>query len=155
MAKPVLHGADHSNGVDPIPGLGGGIQFDTAPQVGGFLEITTTTGTTTIENTEGNTIYIDSSGGPGGFVAITTGDGTVFIGSFEIVNRMASFGTFRVQNNGGTSDRLRITEEGFVIFGLGSGKKFEVLDSAGTALLRVTDAGTYHIKSGASWVADL
>jgi hypothetical protein len=40
--KPIIHGRDHAaGGADPIPGVGGGIQFDTSPQVGGWLEVVT------------------------------------------------------------------------------------------------------------------
>lgn len=118
--KPVIHGRDHlPGGADPIPavaatGGGTGIQFDTSPQEGGFLEVTTTmTGGITLEEHYGTGISLhseDASLGQG-FISLTTGDGAVFIGSTSIVNRLSasgSGGAFEVQQGGTAFQIFRV-----------------------------------------------
>jgi hypothetical protein len=75
-------------------GGGGGIQFDTSPQEGGYLEVTTTTGSVTLETTGGDDISLVSSDsvnvtgdngininadGNGGIVLLTSGFGDVSV----------------------------------------------------------------------------
>jgi hypothetical protein len=94
---------------------GSGIQFDVSPQTGGFLEVTTLTGTIQLTDQSGTGFNIDSedSGGSSGFVSITTGDGEVFIGSTEIVNRIGGGpGDFKVQYHGLGGDYFSLSYDG-------------------------------------------
>jgi hypothetical protein len=140
VQRPIIHGRDHEHGgADPIrivwesvggAGGGGGIMFDVAPQEGGFLEVTVTDGSLTLEskppdgtdinlyapetnvNLQGDGINIVSQGGGGIIIEVDDfGDLVLQINpsaNLSIVGlpTVSPGGTGRVWNDGGF---LRIT----------------------------------------------
>jgi hypothetical protein len=181
--KPILHGRDHATGgVDPIPGIGG-LSFDTYPQAGNWLYVETDDSTGAGGSPSGYGIelsdYTSGEGGigiaalGGGDVEIkataggginihTTGDftagpltqpsggKTVLIGDgTKILNRDGS-GAAVI---GSTSLDLYVRVEDTQVIVYKDGDD----DTVGTPLLVIDATGTpsYHILSGASWVADL
>lgn len=174
--KPIVHGRDHApNGPDPIPGLGGGIAFDTYPQDGQWLYVETD-GTDTSPSgfgmeffdTSGNGIDLASNAG-GGITLRATGGGGISIsttGSFLAGPLSQSSGGVTglsgqgvtIQNNDSTaSAKIISASNGYYVriddtsISLGS-------TSWGADFLTVFRVGPtieYHILSGATWVADL
>jgi hypothetical protein len=117
-------------------GGGGGIQFDQV-NTGGWLEIRTTDTNEEgiyIQDDSGNAIELKTTNG--GYIDLrSNGDG------FWRGSEALSFSV----GNGKTFSVLLSTV----------GSKFDLYDRNGALLLRVTEDGTYHIRTGASWVADL
>ncbi len=180
--RPVLHGRDHATGgADPIPGIGG-IQFDVEND-GGWLYVTTEDATEAGGSPTGHGILLDDFSGGGVYLAAhsggifeihTVGGGDVVISSSNdltvgplfqdggtAVTRLSGQGV-RVLNNDGSGHAtigstgldvyLRVFDDKVMIDYGGND------DTPGSPLLEIDVAGggtTYHILSGASWVADL
>lgn len=135
-----MHGRDHlPTGADPIPGMSGGsgIQFDTV-NTGGWLEIRTT-------DTGEEGIFILDTSGNGIDIRSTASGGLVRLQAADHITLLSS-GYMDLQVSGGQALTIGLTT---------TSCKLEVVDHLGSPLLRVTENGTFHIKSGASWVADL
>jgi hypothetical protein len=76
--------------------------------------------------------------------------GSVIVSSNDLISMGCSGASgFRVSTVGG------VGTDGPIEFDIGSGQKFVIKDSSGNPLLEVRDNGTFHIKTGAAWVADL
>lgn len=169
-----------AGGADPIPGMGGGgIQFDTYPQDGQWLYVETT-GSDTSPSGFGMEIY--DSGGNGIDLAsggchvrlndfgsndlqITAGNdltvGPLFQDGSTQISRLTAQGV-RILNADGSGHAtigstgldvyLRVFNDTILIDYGGDD------DTPGNPIFRIDVAGggtTYHILSGASWVADL
>jgi hypothetical protein len=84
-----------------------------------------------------------TDGGGGG------GDGgAVVLGAFDDSGNDANFSAGITQFSAGPSYKGLVAT-------IGVGQDFNVVNEAGQPLLKVTNNGTYHIKAGAAWVADL
>jgi hypothetical protein len=131
-----------------------GIQFDVTPQIGGFLDITTNSGAISVydSSSSGINLFSDDGAGGGGQIDISTEDGNLVMRNRIISARVTN--SFEVRGTG-SSPRFRVFDDGATSVRLGTGASLTVVGSAGTAILRVTDDGTYHILTGAAWVADL
>lgn len=135
------------------------VLYDTTPQTATFLESTTSAGTSIADkgNVSGSGLYLYSSDGAGaaGFVSIETADGQVFIGSSRVVIRQAPSGLGVIIQNHLSVPIFTIFDDGSVLSRLAIGATFEIDDHNGNPLLRVDEAGSFHILTGQVWQADL
>jgi hypothetical protein len=181
--KPILHGRDHRpGGVDPIPGIGG-IAFDTYPQAGEWLYVETDGAGTTPSgfgmeffDDSGNGIDISADGchvrlnefGSGDAQLVTTAGDALLQGQSVEVKAVTSGDPATFRSHGGTtlvtSDVVAFQtplvqlKVGDLIVQLDDAGSFTIFDD-GTAQkyveVDITGGGSFHILSGASWVADL
>jgi hypothetical protein len=179
-ARPVSHGRDHSpGGADPIPGLSGGIGFDTYPQAGNWLYAETTDETGAGGSPSGLGIELNDFSSNGGIMISSFAGGhsrislnefggddiildpadeiklqgdTVVTGSFTANGPDADLSmNTSAQLRAGSSDHyiVRVDDTDGVTF---------ASDNWGGIFLKVVQVGPtieYHILSGATWVADL
>jgi hypothetical protein len=151
-----MHGRDHAKGgADEVPGIGG-IQFDTDPQTGGYLEAHTTT-----VGPASAGIYLRADVGS----ILTTGlllssDGAIRLTSDHVA--LGSSGeidiTPTITTLGSGNQALfprRVDLQLANTTGSAQGSKVVVYDAAGVSVFEVRDDGTVHIKTGGSVVADL
>lgn len=153
----VMHGRDHlPNGADPIPGLtiggsGGGIQFD-IDNVGGWLLIETN-GVNPYG--EGLTLNVQD----GAMLSLYTHGGQILLTGGPIrlnggAGRWTSSAGILLDAAGVIE--LRATGPGDnIVMTMASGKAFTVQNASGSKVMEVRNDGTVHIRTGASWVADL
>lgn len=168
--QPALHGDQHlPNGSDPIIGLGGelewedvgdpievGIQFDTSPQAGGWLEAATTS---VGPSTRG--IYLRADVGsvatPGILLStdgiLSFASNHVQIGANVEIDVTPTVTTLGMGNAALYPRRIDMQLANTTATPQGS--KVAIYDANGAAILEVRDNGTFHIKTGASWTADL
>lgn len=151
--KPRIHARDHEHGgADPTlihyedvgdagTGGGGGIQFDTDPQVGGYLRITTDGSPATLGS---NAIYIDNSDPDNGM---------------RIKNDSNS--TFVVENDGDGEMSIYDNHAGLNIFsGLGivvqgDGANGVVITTTGSGDLQITATGGTNVVIDAEGSANI
>ena len=169
------HAPKANGGTDPIPGIGG-IQFDTYPQVGGFLTVETTGDMDLFTATDGANITLSTDSatpgnitlvalqegdieirtkGDGQLQLIADGEGGIALTTFDSVD-----GWIEVTSAAGivTESNLdtRIAAYGDIEFTLRSAAtSFTVFDSSAAPILRVDEDGSVHIRTGTSLVADL
>jgi len=186
------HGRRHAaDGEDPIPG--GGIQFDTYPQDGGYLYIETgdgtdspnqyafqvkDTGTTANDGVQitsarlvdigtlGNDLYLYTTGGNDLYVE-SYDTGYIYIGTDETTTVTIGASDCSIDIDGDTvsidanAGNLNLNASGagndvmMKLSGTGAGDRFQIRDSSNNVLLEVRGDGTFHIETGAAWVADL
>ena len=154
---PFLKGAAAS-GSDPDA-----VKFNVNGQTGHYLDIYTdgvgvAQGTIIIEDHSGDGLYLaseDPGGTTGGFISISTADGSLVTANTETVFRIGAFGDLEIQNANGSVARVRVTEEGYVLFRLGSGLYLNVYNSAGASIFRVDEDGDLHGKTGKALTFDL
>lgn len=165
---------DEGDGVITVAGGGGGggggIQFDTEPQAGTWLYVETTGAATSgygIEMNASDGIWLhgpnsltlegdagaDLTSASGNIGIHATGSGrSINIAADQQINLDTGGGFIHLRGTvlslGHYTDQIRVT--------LASTKAFTIYKSdTTTKLLEVRDDGTVHIKTGASWAADL
>jgi hypothetical protein len=168
--------------ITPCGGGGGsGIQFTTYPQDGSWLYVETTElspaspngwgiefrsadgvkfSVTTLFQVSASQVALQSDGlmdlSIGGNLTVSS-DGSTTFNSLGDIDATATgdaslTGTDVALNASGD---VELRTDNSVVVTLGIGGALLIQDHNFAPLLRVTEAGTYHIKTGAAWVADL
>ncbi len=86
-----------------------------------------------------------------GEIAIASGGGGTLLTSTGGVQIIPDTGGVTIGGN----DAVAINPADNVVIQIQTGKTLEVHDNASAVIFRITENGTYHIKTGATWIADL
>lgn len=165
-----LHARSHGpGGSDPIASSGSsGIQFDTNPQPGGFLRIDATSyirfnAASVIRYDSLSNIQLNDNGGGGIYLtSISAGAGGGFIG-LQCDGATGIVSDTLTLNSTNGSIEIQASNSSWVIFEhsqqititLGATKNFLIRDHLGASLLKVNEAGTFEILTGATWTSTL
>lgn len=136
------------------------VHYNVPGETGTFIDSTTTVGGVTFEDHSGSGIQLHSEnpgGLTGGFIAITTAAGTLDVTSADMAFDInPPLGSFEVQSS--SAPVMTITHGQYVTIRLGAGQSLDIRGPLSTPIMRIDEGGgtpTYHIKTGAVWVADL
>lgn len=160
-----MHGRDHrQDASDAIPGL---ITFDTDPQSGGFLKLSTTSiGADSLELVPTDFGMVLESNADDGNIQVSTygADAGIWLHSLQSTIKlsagselsMLAAGDIEIRATGTSNPVALVAEDGDVVFRIWPGKYVKVLEqNSGTVIARIDYAGDIHIKAGQNIVADL
>jgi hypothetical protein len=132
--------------VSPMAG-GDGIQFDTDPQAGNFL-LATTTNQTRFEAENFEVAATDD-------IDLTAADQVILTGNDTEIH-VGFSGSIYLQSDGGIQMTSTGTSVGTAVtIRLRAGSNFRLEDASGAALLLVSEAGGYAIRTGQVWQSSL
>jgi hypothetical protein len=126
---------------------GDGIQFDTDPQAGNFL-LATTTNQTRFEAENFEVAATDD-------IDLTAADQVILTGNDTEIH-VGFSGSIYLQSDGGIQMTSTGTSVGTAVtIRLRAGSNFRLEDASGAALLLVSEAGGYAIRTGQVWQSSL